>query len=206
MAKLLTPRGYLSWTQVDMWRKSPERYIKNYMLGEDKKLNNSGLSFGSVASAALETGEYADDVLLDAVVALLPHYKLREHEIRVTFKTKYGAVELLGLLDTFDTPIPRFREYKTGRIAWTQAKANKHKQLLHYATLIYLKHGILPPEVWLDWAETEEDEDGTVSFTGNIRHFQVKISRLDVLEYMALVGKVAREIDAEYRKQLKKLA
>lgn len=205
MAKLLNPRGYLSWTQIDMWRRSRQRYIDKYMLGDGKDIINSGLEYGKVTSDALETGETTGDELLDAVVALLPRYSEREHEIRVQMRTNGHTFDLLGKMDTFDPKGLRFREYKTGRVKWTQSKAQAHKQMHHYATMINLKHGQLPTEAWLDWAETEE-VDGVVGFTGHIESFHVKLGMTEVLEYMALAGKVAREIDEEYRKQLKNLS
>lgn len=201
--KLLNPRGYLSWTQVDMWLKSPDRYTSNYILGKGYDLNNSGLRFGKTASEALEGGE-TTDVAMEALVALLPRYSKREHEIRATFRTSKGDVDLLGLLDTYDPKGLRFREYKTGRIKWAQGRADRHRQLHHYAALIYLKEGRLPAEIWLDWAETVEEE-GEVRLTGNIQSFHVELRLQDVLQYLSLVSKVARQIDVEYRKQLKNL-
>lgn len=203
MAKLLNPRGYLSWTQIDMWMRNKDRYIANYMLGQGLDLNNSGLRFGKTASDALEGGETTDGAM-EALVALLPHYSKREHEIRATLKTSKGTVVLLGKLDTYDPKAPRFREYKTGRVKWTQARADRHKQLPHYGALIYLDTGKLPTETWLDWAETAEDDD-EVRLTGKIQSFHVALTMQSILEYLALASRVAQEIDAEYRKQLKNL-
>lgn len=201
MKKLLNPRGYLSWTQVDMWLRSPDRYARRYFMGEED-FQNDAMELGKRTSTALESGEETGDALLDAVVALLPAYERREHEIRVPFKTTKGTVDLLGKLDTFGAEPPRFREYKTGRVPWTQARAEKHRQLHHYAALIWLFHGKLPSEVWLDWAETERDEEGFLRFTGNLKSFHVELGLQDVLEYLSLVSRVAREIDAAYRKQI----
>lgn len=203
--KLLNPRGYLSWTQIDMWLRSPDRYIRQYIHG-DSGINNAAMRFGSRTSSALETGEETGDTLLDTVVALLPHYEKREHEIRVPFETPAGTVDLLGKLDTFGMKKgPRFREYKTGRVPWTQSKANKHKQMPHYGSLIYLKHGVVPTEAWLDWAETEW-EDGELCFTGKMQAFPVKLDLNDILQYLAIASRVAREIDAAYRAELLKMA
>lgn len=217
MKKLLSPRGYLSWTQISMWQRTPLRYTQKYMLNEDIEFKNSGIEYGKKTSEALETGDYGDDDLLRAVGSLLPRYSSSEHELKVTMETSNGAVPLLGKLDTFDPPTWSFREYKTGRVPWNQSKAQKHKQLLHYTTMIWLIVGKIPPEVHLDWIETEEvlkkykDEDGhyyskkVVQFTGRIESYPVKYKLGDVIEYMSIVGKVAREIDAEYRKHLKSL-
>lgn len=201
--KLLNPRGYLSWTQIDMWLRNPETYIKRY-IHDGAGFENSGMRFGKTASEALEGGETTDGAM-EALVALLPHYSKREHEIRATLKTPKGEVVLLGKLDTYDPKAPRFREYKTGRVKWTQARADRHKQIPHYGALIYLDAGCLPTEAWLDWAETVE-EDGEVRLTGTIQSFKVKLTTQGVLEYLALASRVAQEIDVAYRNELHKLA
>lgn len=208
MKKLLTPRGYLSWTQVDMWRRSKDRYIRRYFEGGED-FSNEAMRFGKRTSEALEGAE-DDDELMTAVVALLPRYEKREHQIRVPFKTKNGTVDLLGRMDTFGMKQgPRFREYKTGVTVWTQAKAEKHPQMKHYGALIWLEKLTLPTEAWLDWAQTawETNAEGfrEIRFTGQISTFHVKISVQDILEYLAIVSKVAQEIDKEYNAYLKSL-
>ena len=201
--KLLNPRGYLSWTQINLWLQNPETYIRRYIHG-DAGFTNSGMQFGSKVSKALEGGVEEADGAMEALVSLLPRYDTPELEIRVPLKTPKGSVDLLGRMDTFRAKPLGFREYKTGRVKWTQAKAERHKQMPHYGTLIYLKHGGIP-EAWLDWAETEEVE-GEVRLTGRIESFHVNLSMAAVLQYMALASRVAQEIDAAYRAELKKMA
>lgn len=204
--KLLNPRGYLSWTQIDMWLRSPDRYVARYMHGEEDRVN-AAMEFGKKTSEALESGADTGDMLLDTVVAMLPHYEKREHKIRVPFITPAGEVDLLGQLDTFGMKKgPRFREYKTGRVPWTQARANKHKQMPHYGALIYLKHGKVPTEAHLDWAETEYDEAGDLCFTGKMLTFHVNLTLQGILEYLTVASRVAQEIDAAYRAEMKKMA
>jgi hypothetical protein len=204
MKKLLNPRGYLSWTQIDLWMRSPERYVRNYMYGEETRSTNRQ-DFGSKVATAQENGDETDDELINMLVMLLPRYPKKEHEIRVPFKTKDGTVELLGKLDQFHDKTLAFRDTKTGVNKWTQAKAEKLKQLDHYAALIYLKHKKLPPQIHLDWAETVDD-DGTVTLTGKVESFEVKKTLADTLAYLGLVARVAREIDARYRAELKKMS
>lgn len=200
--KLLNPRGYLSHTQVDMWLKSPVRYARRYFDNQDD-FENDAMRLGKITSNALEHGDAQDDEVLQAIISLLPAYKVREHEIKAPLDTPYGEVILLGKLDTWEPG--RFREYKTGVVPWTQNKANKHGQMWHYGTLIYLTEKILP-EAHLDWIQTERDENGELRFTGQITPFEVNITLQGVVEYMALVSRVAKEIDTEYRKRLKALA
>lgn len=205
MAKLLTPRGYLSWTQIDMWRRSRERYVQKYMLSNGGEITSAAMEFGKVVSTALEDGKDGGDGAIGTLLSLLPAYKEREHEIRAKLKAPSGEVELLGKLDTFDPKTLMFREYKTGVTVWTKGAAQKHRQMHHYATLIYLKHGKLSPGAFLDWAQTERS-GGDVRLTGRIHSFPVILGLSEVLEYMAYAGKVAAEIDEEYRAQLKKIS
>lgn len=202
--ELLSPRGYLSWTQVDMWERSRERYVRSYIHGENLDFTNSGMEYGSKTSRALENGDAEGDELMEAVISLVPAYKEREYEIKVPLETDHGTTTLLGKLDTFDPPTLAFREYKTGRTKWTIAKAQKHGQMKHYGTLIYLKYGKLPTDAQLDWIQTQE-VDGVVSFTGHIEPFHVELGMVEILEYMARVSRVAVEIDARYREELKNL-
>ncbi len=204
MKKLLSPRGYLSHTQIDMFRRSPERYIRKYIRGEDMDFQNSGIEYGKKLSDALENGEYGDDELLKTVGSLLPRYSSPEHELRVTMDTNHGKVDLLGKLDSFDPKTTSFIEYKSGRVKWSQEKANKNNQLKQYATMIWLLYGKMPPDVQLIWIQTEE-VDGEVRFTGRIESYPVKVTLGDVIEYMATATKVALQIDHEYRKHLKSL-
>ena len=195
----------MSWTQVDTFLRNPDRYVREYMLGERNDIRSPSLAFGSRMAKARELGDADGDEEIQTALSLVPQFKVREYEIRETLKTQDGAVDLLGKLDSFDPETLSFRDDKTGLTRWTQRRAQEHKQLRHYATLIYLKHGKAPREAWLDWIETEIGEDGVVHLTGHVESFRVLMTLGTVLEYMALVGKVAREIDAEYRKQLDKL-
>lgn len=201
MKKLLNPRGYLSWTQIDLWMRNPNLYIRRYVYGE-AEFKNERMDFGSKVAHALETGEPTDDETINTLVALLPGGGIAEHEIRATLKTKVGEVELLGKLDRFYPEDKSFRETKTGTTKWTQARADGHKQLDHYSALIWLAYSVVP-KIHLDWAPTSYDM-GLVELTGDIQTFEVKKTLTNVFEYLALAGKVAREIDIAYRAELKK--
>lgn len=207
--KLLNPRGYLSHTQIDMWLRDRNRYARNYFHGEVDR-GNDYTDFGSKVAKAQEDGAETDDELVNMLVKLLPRYPKREHEIRATLKTSAGEVVLLGRMDQFHDVTYALRDTKTGKVPWTQAKANSSRQLKHYAALVYLKHGVLPPETWIDWAETKWEDDGDggsrLTLTGRIESFHVKPTLPDILEYLALASRVAREIDAAYKTELKKMA
>lgn len=197
--KLINPRGYLSWTQVSMWLRDPELYKRRYFYGEEEH-KNERMDFGSKVSSALETGEESDDELVNMLITLLPKYSVPECEIQVPFQSPYGEVILLGKMDTYRPEPVAFREYKTGTTKWSQKMAEGHKQLDHYAAILWLLSKKVP-ECHLDWAETKV-EDGVVTLAGPIKSFKVTKTTTDIVKYLAIVGKVAKEIDEAYRKEL----
>lgn len=199
---LLNPRGYLSPTQVEMWITNPAKYEEKYFRGNDKEFENDFMGFGKAVATALETGESTGDEITDMVISSMPRYAIMEHEISVPMKTKSGYVTLLGKLDTFEQkPILHFRETKTGSKPWTSYRAQMSRQVLHYDLLIYLKFGMIAKERHLDWYETERAGD-VIRFTGKVEHFEVTRRLADLLAYMAVVSKVAKEIDTAYRKYI----
>lgn len=199
--QLLSPHGYISWTQVDMWERSPKTYIKNYMLGDRVSLNNAYVVTGKSFADTMENGEVTGDEIIDLVASLMPRYDTPEKELVATVTTSKGTFVILGKLDSFCSLTVAIREYKTGTTKWTQSRADKHGQLLHYAALVWLVYKKIPPSVHLDWAETELI-NGKAVFTGRIETFEVKIGMREILEYLNRVSKVAIEIDAAYRAQL----
>ena len=193
------PKGYISYSQMSLWMSSPERYKRLYFDGDQTaRISNSGMDYGSLFADALEHGKETGDLLTDTALALLPKYDVRDKEIIVDLPTKDGAIKLLGRPDMLDSKTLAFREVKTGKIKWTQGKANKWMQLKFYAMMIYLHHGVVPPSVYLDWVETYKNDDGNVEPTGHIERFRVKITLKNILETMALTSKVAKEIEAEW--------
>ena len=204
MKKLSNPRGYLSYTQVDLWLRSPTKYKEQYFYGNDEGIKNAYMDYGKATADAIESGVETGDALFDTAITLLTKYSKIEHEIQATLQTPYGSVDLLGKLDTFDPETLNFREYKTGKTIWTEHRAKKHRQLHHYQLLIWLKHGKISQNIALDWLETEKLADSSVAFTGKKRSFVVDITMVDVINYMSLVSTVAKEIDQEYIKEFNK--
>lgn len=205
MKELLNPRGYLSATAVEIWITNPAKYEAKYFRGENDDFENDFMGFGKKIADAVESGEKTGDEVTDMVISSMPKYSKMEEEIKVPFKTKYGYVQLLGKLDTFeDKPVLHFRETKTGSRPWTKHRAQTSRQVLHYDLLIYLKYGVLAKERHLDWYETEREGD-QIRFTGLIERFEVSRRLADLLSYMAVVSRVSKEIDIAYRKYLEQI-
>lgn len=189
------PKGYLSYSQIQLWKSSRDRYIQLYFNGRDElRLNNSGLAYGKIVADALEQGTETNDLLTDTAMSLIIKYDIRDQEISTEIKTKHGYIGVIGRPDTMDSVTKAFREYKTGRVKWTEGKAQKHPQMIFYAMLIYLKHGVILEEAYLDWIETIE-EDGQVKPTGRVMTFHVTFTFQQIMECIAMTSRVAKEIE-----------
>jgi len=189
------PQGYLSYSQIALWKANKERYKSIYFDGRrDLRINNSGMAYGKVVATALEEEKDTGDLLTDSAMALLKQYDVKDKEIRAEIKTKEGWITVMGKPDTFNSKTHEFREFKTGKGKWTQGKAQKHIQMRMYAMLIYLKHGTVLSHAYLDWMETENTDMG-IQPTGHVESFRVELGIGAILEMMALASSVAKEIE-----------
>ena len=206
MKKLLNSRGYISWSALQIFEQSPEKYKRKYLYGENIEIDNIYTRFGKKIADALENNTSTGDEVLDFQLTTIPKYKIMEKKLIAEFKSPYGVFNILAKMDTFeDEPELRFREYKSG-LDWTQDKANKHGQILHYVSVIWLKYGKLPKEIWLDWIPTEvveRDGEQEVICSGEpIVSYKLNVTLLDVFEYLARLTKVMVKIDKMYREEL----
>jgi hypothetical protein len=170
----LTPRGYLSWSQLNLWESSPERYKKVYLYGEKLPINK-GQAFGAKMADGLEDDEATVDPLLDAVMTRIPKFETMEREIRTIIKAGDETIPLLAKIDTAKKNLSGFKEYKTGQTRWTQGQVDKSGQIDFYAMAIYAKTGKIPWDIELVHIETKAAPDGRIAATGQIfRHPTVR--------------------------------
>ena len=189
----MTPRPYLSWTQLDLIERSEKRYIEIY-LNDGSIPINRGMAFGRDMADALELEEFTGDPLMDYVMSKIPKVGKPEEKITATL----NGVPLLGKLD--DCNVKTYLEYneiKTGLHKWTQKKADNHGQLDFYDTLIYGKHKIKPENVKrnLVYIETKYDEEGDIILTGEVKIFPVYKTMTDVLKMSARQKKAWERIN-----------
>jgi CRISPR/Cas system-associated exonuclease Cas4 (RecB family) len=201
---IILPKGYLSYSQYQMWVNSRDRYIKKYMDGRmDMDVYNKSLEYGKIVADALEKEEEVGDILTDTMMFMLPKYDVRDRGDEVEFETSNGVLRLLFKPDTFNSKTYDFREYKTGKTKWTQQKANNHFQLKFYALCIFLKYKHITEYTYLDWIETVE-ENGKIEPTGKLLSFKVKIGKDVILDTLRKVVKVAKDIESVYLTHEKK--
>lgn len=210
------PKPHLSYSQIQLWKNSRQRYIELYFNNNKQfVLNNSGLTYGKVIADALEKGIETGDVLTDAAILLLPKYDVADKEIKVTIKTKDGCFDVIGRPDSLDSKTKAFYEFKSGKGKWTAYKAQKHPQMVFYAMLIYLSYGVVLNEAQLIWIQTEDivepykEEDWlpgdkkSIKPTGHVETFKVTFTLKDILDCLAETIRVAKEIELEYVSYIK---
>lgn len=197
--KLKLPRGYLSWSQLNLWETSPKKYKERYFFGEESFVSKE-MRFGKKLANAIEAGK-TDDPMIEQAIAIIPKYDKVEYKIECVLK--YGKVEipLLGFIDNYKNG--SLREIKTGKVSWTQKRANGHGQLDFYALMEHIQTGKIP-KIHLDWLETENLGNGIV-LTGHIQSFEVKKTTLDMLKMTSRIVKAAQEISKAYQLELKSI-
>ena len=200
----MLPRGYLSWTAMSCWNSSRDRFRREYF-ESGQKLDTRYLRFGKGIAEMIEKGEHKK-LLPDLIVC-----DVREHEIRVDIK----GVPILSYLDDYDPVNNVFREKKTGKIPWTQAKVVKHGQLVYYATALKHSTGKMPEYCHLDWIETKDgvvevddfwrENERTVQVTGKIQSFKRVFDEREVTKMEDIIVKAAYEISDAYREFIKEI-
>lgn len=187
---MILPKPYLSWSQLTMWVKSPDRYRKEYFESTDK-LDTKYLRFGSSFASMVEDlgdimrrvldregaiqilsrdypmSEAMREVLMELDIDGISEYQIgnsmREGDVTPICKVG-GIVPCFSLLDIYNPQRNAIREYKTGKAPWTKAKVLKHDQLLFYAVMLMAIGKPMPEYCDLDWIETKETQSESQDF------------------------------------------
>lgn len=174
--KNTSPKGYISWSQLQLFEKDPNLYYQVYIEGLNQ-FRTKYLELGKRMAEDLERGfDEEHDPLFEMMIVFLPGYPEREYEIRGVFDN----IPLLGKLDGWNEKTMTIGEYKTGK-KWTQSMADKTGQLTFYALLVWLKYGKLPKKIFLHWARTDEDMEGNLFLTGDIKTFSTERTMKDII-------------------------
>lgn len=201
--KLMLPRP-LSWSSMNLLENDERRWIAKYLHGKEVNPNNSGIRFGKRFSQHLEAPDKENpDIEFEVASKGIIHYDKPEMPLSATLRVAEGEIPLIGSADTAKLDLSAFRERKTGRVPWNQAKAQAHGQMHFYAFIIFLMTKRIP-DAHLDWLETEESM-GMVSFTGNIQAFHVKLEPIDIIKMKRRIVKNALRIDQLVRQNIKSL-
>lgn len=164
---MITPRPYLSFSQMTLFEMSPEKYIQKYIYEEKERISRN-IALGKQLADGLENGELSGDPLLDLVMAKMPKFELMDKPFETELKNGKEVIKILAKPDTMKPDMTAFKEYKTSTRAWTQKMADESGQITFYTTAIWLKTGRIPSDIELVCATTEYDENGALRPTGTI--------------------------------------
>ena len=171
-----SPKGHLSWSQMNLWEKDPNLYYQVYCEGIEN-FRSKYLELGKRMATTLENGKSDDgDPMLELMAVYMPSYPAKEFEIKVNFE----GIPIVGKLDGFNKETLTIGEYKSGK-NWTQSMVDDTGQLTMYALLVWLKYKKLPAKILLHWAKTDEDMEGNLVLTGDIKTFKTSRSLKDLI-------------------------
>ncbi len=198
------PRGYLSPSAIDTWKRDREKYIRHYFYGEPNSDDNIYTEFGKMFdNARAEKDRHHDNPIIDMVLQTLPRLGKPKLTLRASLPSRWGNIPLLGELDDYNPKTHDFDEYKTGTRKWTQNLANKQHQLMFYQLMLWLNFNVTENKKNLIWIETK-NEGGQIELTGKIVKFPVKITLTQLLKFSRDIVDVAHEISELYRDTINK--
>lgn len=165
------------------------------------------MKFGTVMATALEGDDLSGDPLLDTVMMDIPKFELRDVEMRGNLKIGKEIIPLLVKMDTSKKDLTAFKEYKTGKDGsggWTQKKVDEDSQITFYATYCYIMTKKIPEDIELVWVITEDSPHapGVIVCTGEIRRFKTHRTMGQIINEMADMRRVWREIGERCEKEL----
>lgn len=183
---------------------NPERFRREYF-ESGHKLDTKFLRFGKGIAKMIEEGTHKE-LLPDLEV-----YECPEYEMRV----EICGVPMLAYIDSYDPKNNVFREYKTGKHPWNQAKVQKHDQLTLYATMLKHITGKMPEYCDLDWIETKEGKtevedfwrtgEDVINVTGRIVTFRREFDEREIERMEEIIKKAAEEISEAYQEFIREI-
>ena len=167
----------LSWSSISSFQYDPEQWYDKYILGKAQK-ESAEMRFGKLVADSFQT---------DKPLAPVTLYKVVEQPLSIVL----GDIPLVGYIDTYNPETHDFREFKTGKKAWTKKRAQEHGQLRMYALCLYVTHKVKPEDytIHLDWIPTKDNGDFSISFVEPVKvySFEVKLTMLDIVRFGAYI-------------------
>ena len=201
---MILPRPHLSFSSIDLWLKSKESFRQRYYpKTPPPQYQTIYMKYGNEITEAIKKKE--------KWVNFIPYLPVFEHPLLV----KINGVMIKAFLDSYDPQKQAFYEYKSAMTSWSKNKINKHIQLDIYSLLLQEKYGKVKDECSLIFIETQKVEvkpvimDGieltglgvapTLKLTGKFKETERIITSEDRGKMRALIGKVAKEIEEDYK-------
>lgn len=147
--------SYLSWSQLYLYRKDPNEYFVQYVMGV-KQPPTPAMMLGSLIHRAIGDnwdakklemqmkGEhYTSDYIRTGISILskAPRYPLQEERIVLEPSAHNGLkVPVMAILDGLDDVLNKIGEHKTTSSGWSQQQVDEHDQLTLYDLVCYYKY------------------------------------------------------------------
>lgn len=194
---LVLPKPYLSYSQIDLWLRSPVQYKKRYFENQQTPTTPE-LRFGSHIGKLLEDNHKS--------VSHIRRFDIPEQPLNVTI----DGVPFMGFIDTFDSMKKQIGEYKTGVVPWTQERVNTHKQLDLYSLAVQELFGSVHETCYLVWLPTRKvkpktkglishEDSHSIELTGEVVEFERIITQDERDFARKLLVRVANEISEAYQ-------
>jgi len=212
---MLTPKQYLSYSQMVAFEKSPENYADIYLRGI-RTITNQSMRFGSKMAEGLEDNEATGDPVLDAMMSRIPKFELMDKVIESSdgeivdyFDPRTGKtlkvripvlrsggirIPILARPDSAKADYLAFKEYKTGMHRWTQKAVDESSQITFYGTAAYLATGKVTKDIELVHVWTEKTEYGEIAASGSIDIIKTQRNLAQILGMMVRMKKVWKGI------------
>ena len=180
------PKGYVSWSQLNLWERDPRMYQKVYF--DNLGVYSEAMDFGKRVAVSIENGDNSGDPSIEFIKMLFPKCPQREREYKIN--AVFEGIPLKGVMDRFSNKLTLVQEYKTGKTKWTQKMVDTHGQLTIYGMLVWKKYGYIP-KFELIWAPTIATDDGIVS-AGNVVRFETERTKAD---FAKMYGRLKRFVE-----------
>ena len=198
---MITPRPYLSYSQLVLFEKSKEAYAEKYLFGGKERITRN-MAYGSAMAEGLEHDESTGDPYLDAMMVQLPKYELMDKPLMAELKDGKTSIPLLAKPDSAKADYTAFYEYKTSVRPWTQRMADKSDQITFYSAVILLKTALLPIDIELVDVCLVYDTNSRLMPTGEIVRLPTKRTMVDILKMYTRIRKAWKGIKELCENQL----
>ncbi len=198
---MITPRPYLSYSQMTLFEMSPEKYVDKYFYGREFRPNRNML-FGKKMADGLEFDEATGDPALDMMMSELPKFELMDIAFEVTLPNGKKPITLLIKPDTYKADYSAFKEYKLSKRKWTQKMVDNSGQVTFYAVGFWLKTGHIPQDIEFDVVKTKYGDKNELMASGEIWRCPTKRSMIDILKMTIRIKKAWAGIEALCEEEL----
>ena len=196
--KDINGNSYLSYSQITLFKKDKDEYIRRYILKEPF-IPNKYTDFGSKVGKALEENNFSNFSNVEQGV-LNSVTRLDQFERKVTLN--YDGFYILGFIDTNSLDLNSLIDYKTGgRGKEKQYSQNDYDQLCLYALSLRQETGITPQKaevIFIRRSDADRDNLKVARVKPIVINIDITIDRLKEVYWGTL--KIAKEIEIFYKK------